>query len=278
MLKIDSHQHYWQYHPVKDAWITDDLKVIQHDFLPAGAWPLMQQHGVSGCVAVQADQSEAENDFLLRLANQHSFIKGIVGWIDLQADDIEEQLQRHSSIKPMKGFRHILQGEAEERFMLGEKFMHGVGLLNKYGFTYDILIKPNHLPYAKELVDAFPDQRFVMDHIAKPYIKDGIIDGWKEGIESVAQHPNVSCKISGMVTEADWQSHKPEDFTPYLDVVFNAFGAKRVMFGSDWPVCNLAGGYDSAFNIVEHYTKQLSKTEQELFWAKNAINFYQLEF
>jgi L-fuconolactonase len=178
----------------------------------------------------------------------------------------------------MKGFRHILQGEADERFMLGKDFMRGISLLNRYNFTYDILIKPNHLSYAEEFVAAFPDQRFVIDHLAKPYIKDGIINGWKEGIQAIGQYANVSCKVSGMVTEADWQNHQLEDFKPYLDVVFNAFGAKRVMFGSDWPVCNLAGGYDGAVNIVEPYTKQLSQTEQELFWGKNAINFYQLEF
>jgi len=277
MLKIDSHQHYWQYHPVKDSWITDDLEVIQKDFLPGDVWPAMQQHGISGCVAVQADQSERENDFLLALAQKHAFIKGIVGWVNLQADDIEERLQHYSTIPLMKGFRHILQGEMDERFMLGQNFMRGIGLLNRYNFTYDILIKPNHLPYARQLVAAFPDQSFVIDHLAKPNIKEGLTDNWKQDLHAIAAHPNVYCKVSGLLTEADWDNHKTDDFTVYLDITFNAFGANRVMFGSDWPVCNLAGGYDAAINVVEAYVNKLSMNEQQLFWAKNAIAFYGLE-
>ncbi|MDB5286231.1 MAG: amidohydrolase, partial [Mucilaginibacter sp.] len=277
MLKIDSHQHYWLYHPVKDAWITDELKVIQKDFLPVDVWPVMQQNRVSGCVAVQADQSENENDFLLGLAEKYNFIKGIVGWVNLQADNIEERLAYYSQIKLIKGFRHILQGEPDDTFMLSESFIRGISLLNQYSFTYDILIKPQHLPYAVELVSKFPEQRFVIDHIAKPFIKDKLLDGWREGIQAVAAHSNVYCKVSGLVTEANWANHKPEDFTPYLDVVFNAFGTNRVMFGSDWPVCNLAGGYDRALNAVNDYVSQLTLQEQKLFWGQNAIAFYRLE-
>jgi L-fuconolactonase len=277
MLKIDSHQHYWLYHPIKDAWITDELKVIQKDFLPVDVWPVMQQNGVSGCVAVQADQSEDENDFLLGLAQKYSFIKGIVGWVSLQADNIEERLAYYGQIKLIKGFRHILQGESDDTFMLNEKFIKGISLLNKYQFTYDILIKPQHLPYAVELVSKFPEQRFVIDHIAKPFIKDKLLDGWREGIRAIAAHSNVYCKISGLITEADWANQEPEGFTPYLDVVFNAFGINRVMFGSDWPVCNLAGGYDGALNAINNYVSQLTLQEQELFWGQNAIAFYRLE-
>jgi L-fuconolactonase len=277
MLKIDSHQHYWLYHPVKDAWITDELKVIQKDFLPADAWPVMQQNGVSGCVAVQADQSEDENDFLLGLAQKYSFIKGIVGWVNFQADNIEERLAYYSEIKLIKGFRHILQGEPDDAYMLNEKFIRGISLLNKYHFTYDLLIKPQHLPYAAELVSKFPEQRFVIDHVAKPFIKDKLLDGWREGIRAIAAHSNVYCKISGLITETDWANQEPKGFTPYLDVVFNAFGINRVMFGSDWPVCNLAGGYDGALNAINNYVSQLTLQEQELFWGQNAIAFYRLE-
>ncbi|MCO5935701.1 amidohydrolase family protein [Mucilaginibacter sp. RB4R14] len=276
MLKIDSHQHFWQFHPVKDAWITNDLKVIQRDMLPEDVEPIMPEHGILGSVAVQADQSEAENDFLLGLADKHSFIKGIVGWVNFKADNIEERLAYYSGIKLIKGFRHILQAEPDEQFMLDEKFMKGISLLSKYNFTYDILIKPNHLPYLKTLVAAFPDQKFVIDHLAKPYIKNIEISRWREDIQAIAIHPNISCKISGMVTEADWANWKPGDFTPYLDVVFNAFGIKRVMFGSDWPMCNLAGGYEGVLSIVESYMSRLSLNEQELFWGKNAMDFYAL--
>jgi L-fuconolactonase len=276
MLKIDSHQHYWLYHPVKDAWITDELKVIQKDFLPADVWPVMQQNGVSGCVAVQADQSQNENDFLLGLAEKYSFIKGIVGWVNLQADNIEERLAYYSEIKLIKGFRHILQGEPDDTFMLNEKFIKGISLLNKYQFTYDLLIKPQHLAYAAELVSKFPEQRFVIDHLAKPFIKDQLLDDWREGIQAIAAHSNIYCKVSGLVTEADWANQKREDFTSYLDVVFNAFGINRVMFGSDWPVCNLAGEYDGALNAINGYVSQLTLQEQELFWGQNAIAFYRL--
>jgi L-fuconolactonase len=277
MLKIDAHQHFWVYNPVKDAWITDDMQVIQRDFLPGDLLPVLQQHNIAGCVAVQADQSEIENDFLLGIAETNPFIKGIVGWVDLRADNIEDRLQHYHGIKLIKGFRHILPGEPDERFMLDKKFMHGIGLLNQYGFTYDILIHPPHLPYAVELAAAFPYQRFVIDHIAKPYIKGRQVDGWRQGIEAVAVYPNVHCKISGMVTEAEWSNWIPHDFEPYMDAVFNAFGANRVMFGSDWPVCNLAGGFSGALKAISEYILQLSEYEQELFWGKNAIEFYRLD-
>ena len=253
------------------------MQVIQRDFLPADLQPILQENGIEGCVAVQVDQTEAENDFLLDLAEKNGFIKGIVGWIDLQADNIEERLQYYSSIKLMKGFRHILQAEPDEKFMLNEKFKRGIALLNQYGFSYDILIMPNHLPYAKAFVAEFPEQRFVIDHLAKPYIKDKWINGWKEDIQAIAAFPNVYCKVSGMVTEADWANWKTEDFVPYQDVVFNAFGANRVMYGSDWPVCNVAGGYKVVLNVIESYVSQLNQNEQELFWAKNAADFYRLD-
>jgi L-fuconolactonase len=276
MLKIDSHQHFWVYNKERHAWMDNSMQACQQDFLPADLQPILMQNGFAGCVAVQVDQTEADNDFTLGLAEKNSFIKAVVGWVNLRADNIEERLEYYSHIKLMKGFRHILQGEPDERFMLDAKFKYGISLLNKYGFSYDLLIKPNHLPYAKKLVAAYPDLRFVIDHLAKPYIKAGVIDTWKQDIQALAAYSNVSCKISGMVTEADWQNWKPEDFTPYLDVVFSAFGAKRIMYGSDWPVCNVAGGYEGALNIVENYIGCLTQNEQELFWAGNAIEFYKL--
>lgn len=277
MLKIDSHQHFWLYDKHRHAWINDDMHVCRRDFLPANVHPLMQQNGVTASVAVQADQTIAENDFLLQLARDNGFIKGVVGWIDLKAPNVEETLQHYQSVKLMKGFRHILQGEADDRYMLHPDFMRGISLLEHYDFTYDILIHPKHLVYAAEFVAAFPQQRFVVDHLAKPFIRAGDIDGWKKDIQVLAQYQNVSCKVSGMVTEADWQNWQAEDFTPYLDVVFDAFGAKRVMFGSDWPVCNVAGGYDKVHHIAEGYVDQLTQNEQKLFWAGNTIEFYQLQ-
>ncbi|WP_295653218.1 amidohydrolase family protein [uncultured Mucilaginibacter sp.] len=276
MARIDAHQHFWIFDPVRDSWINDDMSVIQRDFLPGDLEPILQANGIDGCVAVQADQSEEQNDFLLELAEYNGFIKGIVGWVDLRADNIEQRLEYYSVFSKMKGFRHVLQGETDRALMLNPAFMNGIGKLQKHSFTYDILIFPDQLQYVSEFVAAFPDQKFVIDHIAKPNIKDKKIDDWAADMKNVAKHENLYCKISGMVTEADWKKHKPADFIPYMDVVFEAFGADRVMFGSDWPVCQVAASYTEMKSIVEQYTIALSAAEQAKFWGDNAVKFYNL--
>jgi L-fuconolactonase len=273
---IDSHQHFWQFDPVRDSWINEEMKVIQRDFLPQDLRPILKANGFEGCITVQSDQSEAENDFQLTNADQHDFIKGVVGWVDLQAENIEDRLAYYSGFKKMKGFRHVLQGEPQRDFMLRPAFMNGISLLKKYNFTYDILIFPDQLPYTKEFVAAFPDQKFVIDHIAKPYIKDKKIDQWKKDVAAVAQFENVYCKVSGMVTEADWKEWKKEDFTPYLNVVVEAFGTKRLMYGSDWPVCLVAAPYENMLGIVKNYFSSFSEEEQLLFFGGNARQFYNL--
>ncbi|MGV3509216.1 MAG: amidohydrolase family protein [Sphingobacteriaceae bacterium] len=276
MKRIDSHQHFWRFDPVRDSWINDEMQAIKRDFLPEDLAPILLENNIDGCVAVQADQSEEQNAFLLELAAAHPFIKGVVGWVDLRADNIKESLEFYKQYDKMKGFRHVLQGEEDRALMLKPEFKRGIAELSNYDFSYDILIYPDQLKYTEEFVSAFPNQRFVIDHIAKPNIKDKILDGWRADIESVAKHSNVSCKVSGMVTEADWKNWKAEDFTPYLDVVFEAFGANRVMYGSDWPVCEVAGGYRKMIRIVQAYTSKLSVAEQDMFWGQNAINFYKL--
>jgi L-fuconolactonase len=276
MHRIDSHQHFWKFDPVRDAWINESMAVIQRDFLPPDIQPLLSNNGIDGCVAVQADQSEAENKFLLDLANQHDYIRGVVGWIDLQSGNIQEQLSQYSQYKKLKGFRHILQGEKQRDFMLRPAFKHGIAALHAFGFTYDILIFPDQLKYSKAFINAFPYQPFVIDHISKPYIKDKKIEEWKSDITALAQFSNVSCKISGMVTEADWKNWKNEDFRPYLDVVVEAFGVKRLMFGSDWPVCLVAGSYSEVVTLVSEYFSGFSKDEQGAFFGGNAVKFYNL--
>ncbi|WP_276091128.1 amidohydrolase family protein [Pedobacter sp. JY14-1] len=276
MLKIDSHQHFWQYDPLRHSWISEEMSAIRRDFLPGDLAPLLDQQGIDGCIAVQADQTYEENDFLLGLAGQHDFIKGVVGWIDLQAPDIDEQLQHLQGFPKLKGFRHVLQGEADRQLMLRPAFMNGISKLDKYGFTYDILIFLDQLPYAAELVRRFPDQPFVLDHIAKPDIKGQQIDEWRNGITELAQYENVCCKVSGMVTEANWENWDNKDFSPYLDVVFNAFGTRRLMYGSDWPVCQVAGTYAKVAELAEYHTQALSGAEQELFWGGNAAQFYKI--
>jgi len=276
-MRIDAHQHFWIFDPVRDSWITDDMAAIQRDFLPADLKPVLQQNHIDGCIAVQADQSEIQNSFLLELASENDFIKGVVGWVDLRAQNIEERLDYYSRFENMKGFRHVLQGEADRALMLKPEFMNGIGKLKKYGFTYDILIFPDQLQYVPEFVNAFPDQKFVIDHIAKPDIKNRKVADWAKQMRTIAELDNVWCKVSGMVTEADWKSWKIDDFEPYLDVVFEAFGVERVMFGSDWPVCQVAASYHAMADIVTQYTSTLSLSEQSVFWGENAVNFYNIK-
>jgi L-fuconolactonase len=273
---IDAHQHFWQFNPVRDSWITDEMSVIQKDFFPGDLKRVLQQNGFDGCVAVQASQSEEETDFLVSLANENDFIKGVVGWVDLQANDIEERLAKYKSIPVVKGFRHVLQGEPQRDLMLKPEFKRGIAALQKQGFTYDILIFPDQVNFSGELVTSFPEQKFVIDHIAKPYIKRKEIDEWKRDMEKIAKHENVYCKISGMVTEADWKGWKKENFKPYLDVVVEAFGTDRILFGSDWPVCLVAASYEKMLTIVKDYFASFSQDEQDRFFGLNAIRFYNL--
>ncbi|HEY8512394.1 MAG TPA: amidohydrolase family protein [Cyclobacteriaceae bacterium] len=276
MQKIDSHQHFWNFDPKRDAWITEDMAAIRRDFGPEDLRPVYDAHGVEGCVAVQADQSQAENDFLLGLAEHHEWIKGVVGWVDLQADDVADKLEQLSARKKFKGIRHILQGEKQRDFMLRPAFLRGIGQLQKFDLAYDILIYPDQLRYAADFVARFPNQRFVVDHIAKPYIRDKKLNPWREDMQRLASYKNVWCKVSGMVTEANWSSWQKSDFTPYLDTVTSLFGPERLMYGSDWPVCLVAATYGEMLEIVVDYFSVLSTTEQEKIFRTNAIEFYKL--
>ena len=275
-MKIDSHQHFWNYHPVKDAWISDDMKVIQQDFMPADLLPILQENIIDGCIAVQADQSEEETHFLLQLAQDNNFIKGVVGWVDFRSENIDDRLQYFSKFDQLKGFRHIFQGEAENDFLLREDFCNGIAQLEKYNFTYDILILPKHLPYTVAFVKRFPKQSFVIDHLAKPNLKENDFSDWERGITELATYKNVYCKVSGMVTEADWNNWKAEDFNYCLDVLVDNFGIDRLMFGSDWPVSLLAASYEQSCRIVENYFTKFSKEDQYKIWGVNAMKFYHL--
>ncbi len=272
---IDAHQHFWQYEPTKHSWIDEEMSAIRKDFLPADLAPILSSNGVIGTIAVQADQSEQETDFLLGLADEYDLIKGVVGWVDLRAVDVAERLAYYAQFKHIKGFRHILQGE-EPAFMLQPSFIDGIAALQEHNFTYDILIFPKHLDAALELVKRFPNQPFVIDHIAKPYIKAGQIDEWAKGMVALSHYQNVYCKVSGMVTEADYKMWQPTDFAPYLDVVVEAFGMNRLMFGSDWPVCEVAASYSQMIGIVEDYFASYSIDEKNQFFNQNASKFYNL--
>jgi len=272
---IDSHQHFWKYHPVRDAWITDDMKIIKRDFLPHDLITTYEKLGIAGCVAVQADQSKTETEFLLKLAQENDFIKGVVGWVDLRNPNVNEHLEHFSSNIFLKGIRHIIQAEKED-FMLNPRFQNGISKLKNWNLTYDILIFPNQLENACKMVAKFSETKFVIDHLAKPYIRSGKINQWKNNIKTIAQHENVYCKLSGFTTEADWKQWKYEDFVPYFDVILKAFGPNRILFGSDWPVCLLASEYVKIYNIVQRYIERLSVTERKRILGGNAINFYNL--
>ena len=271
---IDAHQHFWQYDPERHGWINDNMSVLKKDFMPVHLQEVFEANNVNGCVAVQADQSEAETEFLLDLADKNPFVKAVVGWVDLRSEQIEERLTYFKGFSKLAGFRHVVQSEPDNNFMLREDFKRGIGSLLKYGFTYDILIFPTQMEAARQITEIFPDQKFVVDHIAKPYIKKGLLEPWGSAMRSIAQNENVSCKISGMVTEADWQNWQYDDFVPYMDVVMEAFGPDRLMFGSDWPVCLLAGDYSRIKGIVEKYIEKLSESEKQKIMGDTAIKFY----
>lgn len=273
--RIDAHQHFWKFDPVRDSWIDETMHKIQRDFLPEDLLPLLQENQFSGCVAVQASQSEEETNFLIDLASKNNFIKGIVGWVDLRNENIEQRLYHFSSNKIIKGFRHVVQGEPDD-FMLRKDFQNGISALKKFNFTYDILIFHRQLPAAINLVNQFPEQPFVIDHIAKPDIKSRDILSWKKGIQEISKAENVSCKISGMVTEADWKNWKTEDLKPYLDVIFENFSTDKLMFGSDWPVLNVASDYTEVVKTLEDYIAQLAVENQNKIWYENAKLFYKL--
>ncbi len=275
-MKIDAHQHFWHYNTREYGWINDQMAVLKRDFLPPDLAPLLQATGLDGSVVVQARQTLEETTWLLELADQYPIIKGVVGWVDLRSPRVEEQLERFIAYPKFKGVRHIVHDEPDDRFMLRAEFIRGLRALSRFDLTYDILVFPRHLPMACEIVRLFPNQPFVLDHIAKPFIKEGLIGAWDADLRRLAAFPNVTCKLSGMVTEANWHGWKPADFKPYLDIVLEAFGPNRLMIGSDWPVCTVAGTYPEVVGIVIDYVQALSADEQAAILGETARKFYQL--
>ncbi len=275
--RIDAHQHFWEYDSLEYSWINDEMNLLKQDFLPEKLGPILDEHQIAGCVAVQARQHEQETTYLLHLAGQNAFIRGVVGWVDLCSPKLDQRLAYFQQFPKLRGFRHVLQDEPKPEFILSKEFLRGIASLEKYGFTYDLLIYHHQLANAIEMVRKFPRQKFVMDHIAKPDIRQRNIDTWKKQIREIATMENVWCKISGLVTEASWSDWKYEDLLPYLDVVFEAFGTDRCMFGSDWPVCLLAADYNEVIGAVELFTRDFSEEEKNQVWGDNAIAFYHLK-
>jgi len=276
-MNIDSHQHFWRYDSRRDAWITEEMSVLKRDFLPEDLIPQLRANRVEGSIAVQASQSESETTFLLDLAEQFDAIKGVVGWVDLCDPDLPKRLEHFSHFEKLRGFRHIVQSEPDDRFMLREDVLTGIRHLGEFEFTYDILIYPHQLPAAIELAERLPHQPFVLDHLAKPLIRSGVISPWADQIRLLAANPNVYCKVSGLITEADWRQWRETDFKPYLDVVFDAFGPERLMFGSDWPVCLLAADYGEVRQLLAKYLDDFPVEQRDKIFGGNAERFYRLK-
>jgi L-fuconolactonase len=280
MTRIDAHQHFWKYDPPEFDWVTDDMAVLRRDFLPEELARELSANGMDASIAVQSSQSEKGTSFLLNLAVMHEKIAGVVGWVDLRADNVRDRLREYSRYAKLRGFRHIVQAEPDDRFLLQESFLRGLACLKEFNFTYDILIYPKQLPAAVELVKRMPEQPFVVDHLAKPPIKSQEIDSWANHMRGLAAEANVYCKVSGLITEADYKRWRAEDFTPYLDVVFDTFGPERLMFGSDWPVCLVAGSYAQVKQLIEGYVgrryageAERSKVQAAIF-GETAARFY----
>ena len=275
-MRIDAHQHFWVYDQREYAWIDDSMASLRRDFLPNDLKIELGRKGFQGSVAVQARQTQEETRWLLELATDASFILGVVGWVDLRSSNVRSQLEAFAGNPKLVGIRHIAQSEPNDRFLLQPEFLQGISLLEEFDLAYDLLIYPKHLPVAAEFVRRFPRQRFVLDHLAKPPIKSGSLRPWERGMRELGTLPNVFCKLSGLVTEADWQNWKPEHIAPYMDVAFETFGPRRLMIGSDWPVCTLAASYTRAIDLVESYLSQHATEVQDAALGENAQQFWKL--
>jgi L-fuconolactonase len=274
-MRIDSHQHFWKYSEAEYPWIGKGTP-LQRDWLSGDLEHEAAKVHIDGSVAVQARQTVEESRWLLKLADESPFIKGVVGWVDLQSEQVEDDLAALSKHKKFVAVRHIVQSEPDSQFMLKPEFLRGLGKLGSFNLAYDLLLFPKQLPAAVKVVEKFPQQRFVLDHIAKPLIRSGMMQPWKADITELARHKNVFCKISGMVTEAKLPGWRKEDFRPYLDLVLQIFGEDRVMFGSDWPVCLLAASYEEVHGLAADYFNQFSIETQQKFFGSNAARFYRL--
>lgn len=275
-MRIDAHQHFWRYNPEEYGWVDDSMRKLQRDFLPADLQPELDAAGFDGSIVVQARQTLEETRWLLDLAAHSPFILGVIGWVDLQAENVHAQLQELAKNPKLLGIRHVVQAEPDDRFLLRSEFLRGVALLEEFNLTYDILIYPKHLPVAAEFASHFPRQRFVLDHLAKPFIKRGEIEPWRKDFRRLAAIPNVYCKLSGMVTEADWQAWKPDHLRPYLEAAFECFGHDRLMIGSDWPVCTVAAPYSQTMNLVAEFFADYPRHFRDAILGGNAARFWRL--
>ena len=275
-MRIDAHHHFWRYTPAEFGWIDDAMAAIRRDFGPADLARELSAARIDGVVSVQARQSVEETRWLLELAARHAFVRGVVGWVDLRSPAVAEQLAEFAGAAKFRGVRHVVQGEADPAFLDGAEFNRGVRALRAQRLTYDVLIVARQLPAAIRFVDRHPEQVFVLDHIAKPAIRAGEVEPWRGAIRELARRPNVYCKVSGMVTEADYGRWTEAQLWPYFDTVLEAFGPRRLMVGTDWPVCLVACGYARWIALVERWVVRLSAAEQARVLGGTAVEAYQL--
>ena len=275
-MRIDAHQHFWKYTPATHGWINDEMSVIRKDFLPNDLEPILSKHHIDGTIAVQADESINETAFLLSLSEKHDFIKAVVGWIDLRSTEVNDQLAYYKQFNKIVGFRCIMQGQPDEAYLSNTNFIKNLNSLKEFNYTYDLLVYHHQLPSLLKLIDKVPENKLILDHIGKPNIKEKKFSKWKENIFELAKHPGIYCKLSGMITEANYSTWIYDDIVPYMDVVGEAFGTDRICFGSDWPVCLVAGQYDKMIGIVEKWASQLNSKTQEQIFGLNTCTFYNI--
>ena len=275
-IRVDAHQHFWRYSAEEYGWINDAMRVIRRDFLPVDLLPLLRETGVDATVAVQTCHSLEETEWLLRLAGEYDWIAGVVGWVSLADREIDVVLERFASDAKFRGVRHVLQAEPDE-YMLRHDFNAGLARLRRYSLVYDALVFEHQLATAIQLVDRHPEQSFVLDHLAKPRIAAQEFEPWRMRIREMARRPHVDCKLSGMVTEADYHAWTLDDMRPYIETVLEAFGPERILFGSDWPVCTVASSYVRWVSVVDEFVKELSADEQKAVWGENAARVYRLQ-
>ena len=274
MLRIDSHHHLWRFNPKEYGWIDEQMQVLRHDFLPPDLYKEISAAGINASIAVQARQTLEETRWLLELATQNDFIRGVVGWVPLIDPNVGDIMATFAAHPKLRALRHVLQDEPDENYILREDFNRGIRELKTHNLTYDILIFERHLPQTIRFVDQHPNQTFVVDHLAKPRVKFGALEPWRAHMHELAKRPNVYCKISGLATEADHKNWTEDQLQPYMDTVLSAFGPGRTMFGSDWPVSLLALSYQRWVSLVEKTTASLSTEEQQQFWGEKAIAAY----
>ncbi len=276
-MRIDSHQHFWSYNATDYGWMTESMLELRRDYLPLDLKPQLMDLGFQGTVAVQARRMEQETTWLLELAADHPFILGVVGWVDFASSEIDATLEILSTNPKLRGVRELIHDMPDVDYATSDVHKRAVSRLERHGLTYDLLLKPQHLRSATQLVQQFPNQKFVVDHIAKPAICSGMTEPWRSDFFELSKYDNVYCKLSGMVTEATWAQWRPQDFQPYLSAALEAFGPKRLMIGSDWPVCALAASYAETMEIVIDFANELSTSESEAILGANSANFYGLD-